>query len=178
MMRYKQSMCWLMLVFGVTAAGFASSQTDDGASARALVIDPERFQRLTDPPPSQTLGARTPGSQTPSSQTPDHVGPRIAMRQPGEKRVFTPDEPVAVDIAFLPADDGIEPDMKTLEVTVRKGWFGMDITDMVKPYVEGTAIRMPKVEFSGHKGDFQFGISIKDRQRRGSQLWFSVKILF
>ena len=168
MMLYKQCVYWLTLVFVVTAAGFASSQTGNGPEARTLVIDPQRFQRMDDAP--FALRVRTPLGQT---------GPKIAMRQPGDKKVFRADEAVAVDIAFLPADDGAEPDMETLEVVVRRGWFfGQDITETVRAHVRGNAIRVPKVDFSGYTGDFQFGIYIKDRQRRGSQLWFSVTIQF
>lgn len=167
MMLYKQGVYWLTLLFVVTAAGFASSQTGDGPAARTLVIDPEAFQRMDD------------ASFAPEVRILGQTGPRISMRQPGDKKVFRVGEAVAVDIAFLPADDGAEPDMETLEVVVRKGWFfGQDITETVRAHVQGNAIRVPRVDFSGHSGDFQFGIYIKDRQRRGSQLWFSVTIQF
>ena len=171
MMRYKQGVYWLMLVFGVIAGGIASSQTDAGAPARALVIDPGRFEKMADEP-------FEPGVRTLGGRAPEQTGPRIDMRQPGDKKVFKRDEPVAVDIAFLPANDGIEPDMETLKVVVRKGWFGKDITEMVRPYVEGTALRMPEVDFSGYTGDFVFLIDIEDRKRRGSRLWVGVKIVF
>lgn len=166
MMLYKQGVYWLTLVFVVTAAGFASSQTGDGPAADALVIDPRRFERMDD-----TLfdsGVRTMGQ----------TGPKIAMRQPGDKKVFRAGEAVAVDIAFLPADDGAEPDMETLEVVVRRGFFGKDITETVRAHVQGNAIRVPRVDFSGYTGDFQFRVYIEDRQRRGSQLWFSMTIQF
>ena len=166
MMRYEQDVRWLMLVFGITVASFASFQRSTGATEHALVIEPRLFERMDPTPVPEVLSM--------SSQ----IGPRIDMRRPGEQTVFQAGEPVAVDIAFLPANDGSEPDMETLEVTVRKGIFGMDITETVKPYVQGTAIRVPEVDFSGYRGNFQFMISIKDRQRRGSQLWFSVTIRF
>lgn len=174
-MRYKQGVYWLMLVFGIAVAGIASSQTDDGAPAHALVIDPGRFERMAD-------GPFEPGVRTLGERTPEQTGPRIDVRQPGEKKVFKRDEPVSVEIAFLPANDGTKPDMETLEVVVRKrvlgAWFGRDITETVRQYVEGTAIHVPKVDFSGYTGDFQFIISVEDQQKRGSLLWFSMKIVF
>ena len=170
MMRYKQGVYWLMLVFGITAGGIASSQTGDGAAARALVIDVDRFENWKDDRPSD--GPFATGVRTDQ----DQPRPRIDMRQPGERTVFTAEEPVAVDIAFHPANDGAALDMETLKIVVLKGWFGKDITDTVRPYVQGNAIRVPKVDFMGYSGRFQFGISIEDNQRRGSQLWFTVTI--
>lgn len=168
MMRYEQSVRWLMLVFGITVAAFASFQSSTGATEHALVIEPRLFKMMDLDPLSvpEVLSMRS------------QIGPRIDMRRPGEQKVFQGGEPVAVDIAFHPAKDGSEPDMETLEVTVRKGIFGMDITETVRPYVQETAIRVPKVNFSGYTGDFLFGISIKDRQGRENQLWFSITVLF
>ncbi len=179
MMPYKQCVYWLTLLFVVTAAGFASSQTGDGPAADALVIDPRRFERMDDTlfeSEGRVLGAVA--SFEPGVRTMGQTGPRIDMRQPGDKKVFRAGEAVAVDIAFLPADDGAEPDMDTLEVVVRRGFFGKDITETVRAHVQGNAIRVPRVDFSGYTGDFQFVISIKDQQRRGSQLWFSLTIRF
>ena len=207
MMRYKQGVYWLMLVFGVIASGIASSQTDDGAPARTLAIDSGRFGRMDmemlawqrmaevwsmraeeslarhrmagqmlSPPQRMADKPFAPEVLTPEVLTPSQMRPRIDMRQPGERTVFTAEEPVAVDIAFHPANDGAALDMETLKIVVLKGWFGKDITDTVRPYVQGNAIRVPKVDFMGYSGRFQFGISIEDNQRRGSQLWFTVTI--
>ena len=66
--------------------------------------------------------------------------------------------------------------MATLNVRVRKGWFGKDITEVVEPYVEGAAIRVQKLDFSGHTGNFRFEISIKDFRDRESEAEFRVKI--
>ena len=76
-----------------------------------------------------------------------HTGPRIELRRPGNDSVFRADEPVTVHVEFLPAADGTAPNMATLNVRVRKGWFGKDITDVVQPYVEGAAVRVPEVDF-------------------------------
>ena len=66
----------------------------------------------------------------------------------------------------LDVADGAAPDMETLQVRVRKGWFGKDITDEVEPYVEGAAIEVPAVDFSGHTGDFRIEIRIRDARDR------------
>ena len=104
------------------------------------------------------------------------VGPRIELRRPDDDSVFRADEPVSVHVEFLPATDGIAPDMETLRVRVRKGWFGKDITDAVKPHVKGAAIRVPTVDFSGYSGDFRFEINIMDRMGRPSEVQFRVTI--
>lgn len=166
-MRYKQGVYWLMLVFGVTAGGIASSQTD---AARALVIDVGSFENWKDDRPSDGPFA----TQVRTDQ--NQPRPRIDMRQPGEKRIFTAKDPLAVDILFHPANDGAALNMETLRVVVLKGWFGQDITDTVRQYVQGNAIRVPEVDFKGYSGKFQVGVSIEDNQRRGNQLWFTVTI--
>ena len=70
--------------------------------------------------------------------------------------------------------------MVTLEVEVRKRrlgvWFGRDITDQVTPYIVGTAIRIPKVDFHGYTGDFRFVVRIQDRQGRENETQFSVTV--
>ena len=59
---------------------------------------------------------------------------------------------------------------------MRKGWFGKDITEVVEPYVEGAAIRVHELNFSGHTGNFRFEIGIKDYRDRESEAEFRVKI--
>ena len=83
---------------------------------------------------------------------------------------------MSVHVEFLPAADGVAPDMETLQVKVRKGWFGKDITDEVEPYVEGAAVRVPEVDFSGHTGDFRFEIHIRDARGRPGEAQFRVTI--
>ena len=167
MMRYRRGVRRLALAFALAAAGAASSQTGDGATARRLVIDPGAFVELPAGAPLKRSAARSIGAP---------VGPRIELRRPGDAAVFREDEPVSVHIEFLPAADGAEPDMETLQVKVRKGWFGRDITDKVEPYVEGAAIEVPEVDFSGHTGDFRFEIHIRDARGRPGEAQFQVTI--
>ena len=170
MMRYRRGVLRLALAFGLAAAGAAASaQTGDGAAERRLVLDPGTWTRVEEPAgaPLARAARRTIGRP---------VGPRIELRRPGDASVFRKDEPVSVHVEFLPAADGAAPDMETLQVRVRKGWFGRDITDKVEPYVEGAAIRAPEVDFSGWTGDFRFEIRIRDARGRPGGAKFRVTI--
>ena len=104
-------------------------------------------------------------------------GPQIELQVPEDKATFRSEEPVEVRLDFNPAADGVEANMASLKVKVRKGWFGRDITDAVKPYVEGTAIRVPSVDFQGYTGNFQFIVRIEDQKGRLSEERFEVTLL-
>ena len=194
MMRYGNGGRRLVLAFGLMAACAASYGTGDGAAAHRLVIDPGTFIEMPSGTPfkraSRSLGGpvvelveRGLGepddgfeSASRSLMSAPPVGPRIELRRPGDASVFREDEPVSVHVEFLPAADGVAPDMETLKVKVRKGWFGKDITDKVEPYVEGAAVRVPEVDFSGHTGDFRFEIHIRDARGRPGEAQFRVTI--
>ena len=167
MKRTRRGVRRLALAFGLAAAGAASSETGDGAGADRLVIDPGAFVEMPAAAPLARAATRSIGGP---------VGPRIELRRPGDASVFREDEPVSVHVEFLPAADGAVPDMETLQVKVRKGWFGRDITDKVEPYVEGAAVRVPEVDFSGHTGDFRFEIRIEDARGRPGEAQFRVTI--
>ena len=177
MMRCRRGVLRLALAFGLAAAGGASSETGDSAAAHRLVIDPGTFVEMPAETPIGRAATRSIGEPRTATRTiGEPVGPRIELRQPGDASVFREDEPVSVHVVFLPATDGAAPDMETLKVKVRKGWFGRDITDKVEPYVEGTAIQVPEVDFSGHTGDFRFEIRIRDAQDRPGEAQFRVTI--
>ena len=165
MMQYKHGAFWLALVVCLAVAGAAFPGSGHGAEARRLVIDPGTFVEMPSETTVETMSLGT-----------GHTGPRIELRRPGNDSVFRADEPVTVHVEFLPAADGTAPNMATLNVRVRKGWFGKDITDVVQPYVEGAAVRVPEVDFSGHTGDFRFEISVRDYRDRTSETEFQVTI--
>ena len=167
MMRCRRGVLRLALAFGLAAAGAASSETGGGAAAHRLVIDPGTFVEMP---------AETPVGRTATRTIGRPVGPRIELRQPGDESVFREDEPVSVHVEFLPATDGAAPDMETLKVRVWKGIFSKDITDKVRPHVEGAAVRVPEVDFSGYTGDFRFDIRIRDAQDRPGEAQFWVTI--
>ena len=167
MMRCRRGVLRLALAVGVAAAGAASARAGDGAPERRLVIDPGAFVEVPAEAPLAKAATRTLGAP---------AGPRIELHRPGDASVFRKDEPVSVHVEFLPAADGAAPDMDTLRVKVRKGWLGRDITDKVEPYVEGAAIQVPEVDFSGHTGDFRFEVRIRDARGRTGEARFRVTI--
>ena len=158
----------LAMTLGLLFAGVASFADDGGEGSGRLVIDPATF----DPLPT----ARVQTFRAGTARALDSAGPRIMLRQPDDDSVFGEDEPVTVHVEFLPAADGSAPNMATLSVRVRKGFFGRDITEAVEPYVDGAAIRVPAVDFSGHTGKFRFEIRIKDHRDRESEAEFRVRI--
>ncbi len=166
MRRYGCGPLWPVLVLALSMA--CTDQSDNGIAEPALVIDPAAFVEI-----SREQG-RAPASIL-------QVGPQIELRLPEDDTVFRADEPVTVHLEFLPADDGSEPDMATLEVEVRQKrafglWFGKDMTDEVRPYIEGTAIRMPEVDFKGYTGNFRFFVRIQDQQGRQNEARFSLAL--
>ena len=167
MKRYGHGAHRLALALGLAAACATSSGAGDGAAAHRLVIDPGTFVEIPAGTSLERAATRSIGAP---------VGPRIELRRPDDESVFREDEPVSVHVEFLPAADGAEPDMETLKVRVRKGWFGRDITDEVAPYVEGAAVRVPEVDFSGHRGEFRFEIRIQDARGRPGEAQFRVTI--
>ncbi len=160
-------MCRLYWVLLILICSLSMADTAS-AEQRSLVIDPGTFARIS----SELSGQAERGGV----QSVDRVGPTIALRRPDDNAVFAADEPVVVHLDFLPATDGVTPDMTTLNVRVRKGWFGKNITDVVRPYIVGTAIRIPQVDFSGYTGDFEFKISVKDLKGRSSTQSFRISI--
>ena len=158
MRRYRSNVIWLTLVFSLSI--ICMGQSDADRTEPALRIDPETF---TETPPE----AISRGPQ---------AGPRIDLRSPENNAVFRVNEPFALHLEFLPATDGVEPDMATLEVYVRKGLFGRDITEEVKPFIKDTAIRIPSVDFQGHAGNFRFSVRIRDQQGRSNAERFSVTV--
>ena len=168
MMRRNVGVVWPVLALGLLVAGAASSVDSNSAAARPLVINPQSFVPIDSVEARQSVESR--------SRRLVHAGPRIMLYRPDDDSVFRANEPVTVHVEFLPASDGSAPNMATLNVRVRKGWFGKDITEVVEPYVEGAAIRVQKLDFSGHTGNFRFEISIKDFRDRESEAEFRVKI--
>ena len=152
----------LLLVLAAPAVDAAS------ADSRRLTIDPRSFERMPAEAPDGLARRGARGLEA--------GGPAIALRRPEDNTVFAPGEPIGVHVEFLPAEDGAQPDMGSLKVRVRQGWFGKTITDMVAPYVRGTAIRIPQIDFSGYTGDFEFRITIRDRRGRTGTASFRITI--
>ena len=158
----------LLLVLGFTIATGPAQGTGDHEAERVLLIDPRAFASLE-------AGA-TEESLQPRGRSLIVLGPQIVLRMPENDSIFAASETISVHLEFLPAADGIAPNMKTLTVRVRKGWFGKDITEEVEPFIDGTAVYVPAVDFSGHSGQFQFDIRIRDFENRVGEARFSVRI--
>ena len=141
----------------------ASSGAGADAPGSPLVIDPTTFAAM----PAGRSASRM------SRSAGGHRGPRIAVLSPGPDAVLRAGEPVALHAEVVPAADGAAPDMETLQVLVRQGLRGKDLTDLVKPYVKGTALRVP-VDFSGHAGEFRFELDATDDRGRMGEVAFRV----
>ena len=149
----------------VQAAACATAFAADGAAAlRPLVVDPATFTAL----PAERSSPRTsrPGGGV--------QGPRIVLRLPLRDAVYRVGEPMALVAELLPAADGAAPDMGTLRVRVRQGGRGKDLTAAVRPYVAGTALHVPAVDFAGHSGELRFEIDVTDEQGRLGEVAFRV----
>ena len=147
----------------LAAACAAASATGADAPADPLVIDPGTFAVMP-AAKSSTRVSRGIGGL---------MGPRIALLSPGPDAVLRAGEPVALHAEVFPAADGAAPDMETLHLLVRQGQRGQDLTGLVKPYVEGTALRVP-VDFSGHAGEFRFELDVADERGRMGEMAFRV----
>ena len=148
------------------AAACAASPGAAGgdASAGPLVVDPGTFAALPAGSPSPRVSRAMGG----------HRGPRIALLSPGHDAVLRAGDPVALYAEFLPAADGTAPDMETVGVRVRKGPRGKDLTEWMKPYVAGTALRVPAVDFLGYAGEFWFELDVLDERGRMGEVAFRV----
>ena len=169
MLRHNDGVRWLVPVLCLLVVGAALSGDGATATARRLVIDPATFGPLPFGEAPEPAKSR--------SRALVQTGPRIMLRGPDDDSVFQVGKAVTVHVEFLPAFDGSPPDMSTLNVRVRKGWFGRDITEVIAPFVEGDAIRVPEVDFLGYTGKFRFAIRVKDHRNRESEVEFRVSIV-
>ena len=165
MMRFGHGAFRLAPAVLLAAACAASPGAAGGdASAGPLVVDPGTF---VDMPAGRS-------SMKASRGIGDFMGPRIALLSPGHDAVLRAGDLVALYAEFLPAADGTAPDMETVGVRVRKGLRGKGLTEWMKPYVAGTALRVPAVDFLGHAGEFWFELDVLDEQGRTGEVAFRV----
>jgi hypothetical protein len=93
------------------------------------------------------------------------LGPRIVVLAPQAKgENFVSQRPVKLHVRF-DTIDGAAVDMRTLKVTYLR-LFGIDITDRVKPYVNGDRIDIENAEIPA--GEHAIELQIKDVQGRTS----------
>lgn len=104
------------------------------------------------------------------------AGPRVTVLSPAPDTRIADNDEITVEVAFEPSDSGAAPDMSTLEVVVRKGWFGRDITDLVEPYLQDTRLYAPAVSMGGHTGEFEFHIAVEDEAGEKGEEVFLITI--
>ena len=90
------------------------------------------------------------------------VGPQILVRRPrlvpGDIPTIEAQSPTDLDVTFEPRSAPVR--MDSLSVTARKGFFSKSLTELLRPYIRGNAIRVTKVEIP--TGRFMLDISIAD----------------
>ena len=99
-------------------------------------------------------------------------GPQIQVVEPGSGEIGK--QPVEIDVVFDKSLDGAEPKMDTLKVRYLK-FITIDITNRVKPYVEGNRIHVTQAEFP--KGSHTVEIYLEDAQGRASSRVVEFKVL-
>lgn len=90
-------------------------------------------------------------------------GPHIviekpALKQSAEGPTIETTTPASLAISFEPNRAPVN--MSSLEVTARKGFFSKSLTDLLKPYVKGTALQVQDVSIP--EGKFRIEVAITD----------------
>lgn len=98
-------------------------------------------------------------------------GPSIEVIAPniGASAKPTVRRPVAINVRFA-SQEGATIDMRTLKVTYLR-LFGIDITDRLRPYVQGSEIKVDEADIP--EGDHSIRVEIRDNQGRANTQTFS-----
>jgi len=99
-------------------------------------------------------------------------GPEIDVVNPGGEEIDR--QPIEIDVEFKQSKDGAEPNMSSLKVRYIK-FFTIDITDRIKPYIDGYRIHAPKAEFP--KGSHTVELYVEDTQGKASSKVVEFKVL-
>jgi len=90
------------------------------------------------------------------------LGPQILVRRPrlvpGDIPTIEAQSPTDLDVVFQPRSAPVQ--MDSLSVTAHKGFFSKSLTELLRPYIQGNAIKLTKVEIP--TGRFMLDISIAD----------------
>lgn len=98
-------------------------------------------------------------------------GPVIEIYSPAADQVYR--KPFPIDVEFKPSPDGHPPVMDSLKLTYQKYW-GVDITDRVKPYIKGNKIAVPDADLPN--GEHSIEIAIEDSQGNESTKVFRLEV--
>lgn len=91
-------------------------------------------------------------------------GPKIAIASPTHNGTYAGPFPIKVD--FLPGPKGYEVDISTLKLEYKKAW-GIDITDRVRDYIDGTQIDLAESELPTGRHTVEIEIAdVKDNLSR------------
>jgi hypothetical protein len=104
-----------------------------------------------------------------SSKPTSPEGPKISIASPKHNATYAGPFPIKVD--FLPGPKGYEVDISTLKLEYKKAW-GIDITDRVRDYIDGTAIDLAESELP--TGRHTVEIEIADVEDNLSRQIFTV----
>jgi hypothetical protein len=103
-------------------------------------------------------------------------GPQVLIMSPENEASYKESDEITIEVLFEPSQKGRRPQMDTLKVVVRLGWFGKDITEDLLEYIEDNKLFAPSVNMSGHTGDFNFEISIEDESGALTEQTFSISV--
>lgn len=138
----------------------AGCQAPPDAPVTTLVIDPGSFSRM----PSITSRGIVRG------------GPLVSVLSPPEGSVYTEADQIMVDVLFNPSVEGTPADMKTLDVVVKKGWFGKNITEDLMEHIAGNRLFAESISMAGYTGKFKFEITVEDTAGRRTEQVFEIRI--
>ena len=103
-------------------------------------------------------------------------GPLVSVLSPPDGSVYTEDDQIMVNVVFNPSAEGVPADMNTLEVVVKKGWFGKNITADIREHIAGNRLFAESISMAGYTGKFKFEISVDDVTGQRTEQDFEIKI--
>lgn len=152
--------CRFVTALALTAWVLVGCSSTPGSESTSLVIDAGDFQEM---PQVAMRGIRK-------------DGPEVLIKSPANGTVFTENDQIMVEVVFNPSNRGQPADMSSLDVVVKKGWFGKNITDDLIDHLEDNRLFAESVSMSGYTGSFKFEISIKDMAGQLTEEVFEIEI--
>jgi hypothetical protein len=98
-------------------------------------------------------------------------GPRISIASPTNNATY--EGPFPIKVEFLPGPSGSPVDISSLRLEYKKAW-GIDITDRVRDYIDGTVIDVAESELP--TGRHTVEIEIADVENHLSRQVFTVTV--
>jgi hypothetical protein len=139
----------LALACLVALSGTASAQT------RLILLSPDEAVRLR-------LGREEPWGGGPTVR--GSTGPRILVQEPIVRQTSNGpviETPPSMSFFIVFEANGSPVDMESLEIKAKKGILSMSLTPRLKPYIEGTSLKVGSVTVP--EGRFLIQIEILDK---------------